>query len=304
MKSARRGDVISGRPQTGTRLKRHSWFDSRPSNALAHAENGPSRLPSRRAGMTTFGVTLAAAAALLPIPVAAQTELRLIVADSVTARPIPGALIELADSAGKRIWNGASDAEGRATARVRPGELTLVAMMYGYRPVGPSAFIAPDQDFIIIRILMPPAPVTLDSIAVAGRRRQPGPRDRWGFEWRRQHRPFGVFLSEGDLADQVTVTSVLRRLSGVRAETQAVGPALIYMRGSTVVAVDGHAVTCGPSVFRDGMIIHDGGSGAPIDDLVPLNDIKAIEVYRSAAEVPIEFERGPGSCGAIVVWTR
>jgi hypothetical protein len=246
------------------------------------------------------------ASALYAASAQAQTELRLIVADSVTAAPIPGALIELANADGKRVWSGVAGADGRAVVRVAPGEMTIVAMMIGYRPVGPSAFMAPAQDFVGVRILMVPTPVALDSIEVSARRRtMPGPRDRAGFEWRRTHRPFGTFLEAKDLGGHLlSLTSVLRRVTGVRIEQQAVGPTLVYMRGSTVIDTNGAPVTCGPKVYRDGMLVHNGGDGAPIDDLVPVTDVKAVEIYTSAAEVPIEFERGPGACGAIVVWTR
>jgi len=88
---------------------------------------------------------------------------------------------------------------------------------------------------------------------------------------------------------------------------------------------------CEPRVFLDGLVVIRGGSrptarqpgGDPaseledlfedprfgamaLDDLISPNVIEAIEVYRSASQVPAEFG-GSGvftRCGVVVIWTR
>jgi hypothetical protein len=57
---------------------------------------------------------------------------------------------------------------------------------------------------------------------------------------------------------------------------------------------------CVPQIYVDGMRMRT----CSIDDLVSPMDLKGMEVYRSAVEVPAELA-GPGSsCGAIALWTR
>jgi hypothetical protein len=56
----------------------------------------------------------------------------------------------------------------------------------------------------------------------------------------------------------------------------------------------------------DGVLVNQGGYGLPafIDGLSKPMDLAGIEVYRSAAEIPIQFG-GPNSrCGVIVMWNK
>jgi hypothetical protein len=41
-----------------------------------------------------------------------------------------------------------------------------------------------------------------------------------------------------------------------------------------------------------------------IDELLPLVDVEAIEVYTSIGGLPAEFNRPGAVCGVIVFWTR
>lgn len=239
----------------------------------------------------------------------AQIELRILVVDSLTSTPIPGALIELATLDGEAIWSGTADSEGQATVTVRPGMLTVFSLMPGYRPVGPVEIEIPDQDWIRLRLLMAASPIALDSLDVRVRSRLPHARDRWGFEFRRKYRPYAVFLERSDtrLKTAAFLSRVLRAYTGITVELDRYGGALLYMRESSILRkFNGLVRNCGPRVVLDGMTIHEGGPGAPapIDELVRADQIAALEIYRSGAEVPIEFKFGPDTCGAVVIWTR
>ncbi len=64
---------------------------------------------------------------------------------------------------------------------------------------------------------------------------------------------------------------------------------------------------CWSSVFLDGMILYRSWSNAPPPDWSKdfyVNELDAIEVYRSAAELPSEFGGTVGECGVIVLWSR
>ncbi|MEZ4423540.1 MAG: TonB-dependent receptor plug domain-containing protein [Gemmatimonadota bacterium] len=63
---------------------------------------------------------------------------------------------------------------------------------------------------------------------------------------------------------------------------------------------------CFPRVYVDGQVVEIGGSGnvpaQSFDQLVPAQDVAAVEVYRSPAEMPAQFG-GLTQCGVILVWT-
>jgi hypothetical protein len=60
---------------------------------------------------------------------------------------------------------------------------------------------------------------------------------------------------------------------------------------------------CAPLVILDGMPVQAPGAG-DLDRLVSPWRVAGIEIYGSAAKLPLEFH-GPGSgCGVIVIWTR
>jgi TonB family protein len=105
----------------------------------------------------------------------------------------------------------------------------------------------------------------------------------------------GYFLFREDIEKMQIIRSseVLRRLPGVHVTAGGIGHADVRLRANA----------CAPLFWMDGTPL----VGAPfdIDELSP-NTIEAIEVYSSAATVPVEF-RGPiraQGCGSIVIWTR
>lgn len=256
----------------------------------------------------TLGVLLVGTA---PMAARAQTRVAMIVADSVTGRPIPGVLLELVTPAGSPVWRGTSDDAGRADARVDAGDVLVSASAAGYRTIGQVLLTVPAQDEVAVRVLLSPAPLMLDSLAVATRSRTIGTAlDRSGFTARRERRRFGFFLDQSEIEERgvISPSELLRRMSGIRVAIQPSGSPVVYMRSATRPQLSASGVTaqCGPRVIRDGVTIHEGGlaNPAPIDELVQLADIAGIEVYRSTAEVPPEFSMGAGGCGAIVIWSR
>jgi len=56
------------------------------------------------------------------------------------------------------------------------------------------------------------------------------------------------------------------------------------------------------SAFIDGVQIWSGQAWE-MDAFVYINDVSAMEIYTSLAQLPVEFRKG-GNCGAVVVWTK
>ncbi len=56
-------------------------------------------------------------------------------------------------------------------------------------------------------------------------------------------------------------------------------------------------------VMLDGHLITRNG---PVDlaRFFPINELEAVEVYRSMAQVPVQFADPDTRCGIVVAWTR
>jgi hypothetical protein len=64
----------------------------------------------------------------------------------------------------------------------------------------------------------------------------------------------------------------------------------------------GGALRCSPAWYVDGR--HEVGTLQEIESMVRVEDLVAMEIYRSPAEVPAQFVGPDTRCGAIVIWTR
>ncbi len=125
------------------------------------------------------------------------------------------------------------------------------------------------------------------------------------------------------------VTDLLLGIPGVQrvyVTGGSVGTTQVQLRGSSI----SQGGMCRPRVFVDGLIYSRGDSrlirsregdetddvvedlhermdqGLSIDDIGHPSTIAAVEIYRSASQVPVQF--GGSSvetlCGVIVIWTR
>lgn len=152
-------------------------------------------------------------------------------------------------------------------------------------------------------VVLAPIEVTGESLAgVAGR----------GFEERRRT-GIGRFYDSVELRrlEHVKLGDVLRRMGGV--EIVVVGPRMLAMNPSSRNRQG--QLNCYMSVYLDGHLHWRGGtqlsgeellSNPPPDlaSLLPVHQVEAIEVYRSSAQLPVQFGGTSGQCGAVVLWTR
>lgn len=91
-----------------------------------------------------------------------------------------------------------------------------------------------------------------------------------------------------------SVEQLLRTLPGVEIEKEITG------NYAKVRSLGGD---CMASVFVDGIPMRQG-DGFDIDDLVPMGQLAAVEVYPDNAWGPFEFGGGFGGCGTILFWTN
>ena len=113
----------------------------------------------------------------------------------------------------------------------------------------------------------------------------------------------GLFVRRSELLARGAskVTDVLRGQNGITLVRNGDGNQVAYGRG-LMTSIQG----CPMGIVVDGTPMVAGRSGLSfsIDQFVNVQDIRAMEVYRSGQAVPAEFKRPETDCGAIIVWTR
>jgi len=274
------------------------------------------------------GLTLLMVLAGAPPASAQRVRGRLL--DVESGEPLVAGFVSLLSLDGTTLVTAVSDREGYwLVVTPAPGSYYVAAKRVGYRPwvAGPVAVQAGDDLNTVYHLQR--LPVMLDPVEVTA---QATKRflELAGF-YARQRADFGHFLTPDfiERRQAVRITDLLTALPGVsvvQTGTGSVGRVAVRLRGSNL----SEGGLCRPRVFVDGLLYARGDSRPKrsdpgraterspeeevqrldqtlsVDDIGPPSLIAAIEVYRSASEVPVQF--GGASvetlCGVIVIWTR
>lgn len=155
--------------------------------------------------------------------------------------------------------------------------------------------------------------VPLDPLVITSRARTAG--RLAGFRERAESGRFGTFITRAEIERRpgAETTDLLRNVPGVMVQSiprvAAAGSMMadvIGMRGIGTSSIAGmqDANWCLPALFVDGMRMEQSAD-TPIDDLLRPDVLEGVEVYNSAARVPIEYQQGgQNACGAVLFWTR
>ncbi|HEX6133970.1 MAG TPA: carboxypeptidase regulatory-like domain-containing protein, partial [Longimicrobiales bacterium] len=226
-----------------------------------------------------------------------------ILTDRQSGVPVRAVAITIRDASGEAVANGITDDRGffRVHAPL-PGRYVLSADALGYRPLPGEALEIARGRLAILEISLVPEAVQLDPLVVMAESRA-FHLEVEGF-YRRQMETGGYFITPelmerrrprlvSDLLFGVAGAHIAEPTTGIR------GRAVWFTRPGCwpMVYVDRHLVSAGG-------LLEAGGEPAVVDELVPAADIQAIEVYRSPAEVPSEFNGPNAGCGVVVIWTR
>lgn len=280
-------------------------------------------MASRRLAMLAFVALLGTAAE------ASAQRLQGRLLDVETEQPLYAGLITLLTSNGREIGTAVTDAAGQWSLAVPgPGAYYVSARRLGYRPWVHGPFDVQATDSLTAVYHLGRLPVTLDPVEVSAQEMERF-LNQAGF-YDRQRADFGHFITPGDIdrRQATRITDLLSSLPGVKlVATGNVGGLALQLRGSNL----SEGGLCRPRVFVDGLLFARGDArparsttdaaateqriedqiqrvdqGFSLDDIGHPSTIAAIEVYRSASQVPVQF--GGASvetlCGVIVVWTR
>ena len=175
------------------------------------------------------------------------------------------------------------------------GTYRIRAEKLGYRPAISSPLSLEESDTLDVHVRLAKQIVVLDSVQVNApetRRRATLVR---GFYDRLEQRAFGTFITREDIVRKrpIVTTDLFASVAGMRTVPRRLGDgAAVLVRGD-----------CTPTVWIDG-IKATPQFGMTIDDLVRPVEIEGIEIYRSIAEAPPQYQGLNAGCSAIVIWTR
>lgn len=109
---------------------------------------------------------LSAAAGLSPVVAGGQV-VRGVVIDEASGRGMPGIVVVLLDSAGRRLAGVLADDDGRYAIRTTvPGRFAIRAERIGYRADAPTAVVLKTGETIELRLVTRPVPVLLSAVHV------------------------------------------------------------------------------------------------------------------------------------------
>jgi hypothetical protein len=211
-----------------------------------------------------------------------------------TGRPLPGARVAL--------WGTGLEATTGADGMFQLSDLpggtqTLDVRAVGFAPMQRPVDIVqggPDATEVALENLA----IMLDTVRVAAERIYTSPRTA-DFE-RRLRTGMGHIIEAKEIAKRqaVTLTDILRMVPGVLIVPSRYASEDVLMRGGEAVLGGG---TCRPDIYIDAARVANDPT-FPINSLVLVNEVRAVEVYARPALVPSEY-RSLSGCGAILVWT-
>jgi hypothetical protein len=260
---------------------------------------------------------------LLPVlttPSWAQGEIdgRVVAADSGRP-PIQGVEASIA----KIGRNVLSDSSGRFRLKdVPPGEHLVVLRAFGFKAESSKVFVNRDEvvswDVVLTRTV---GAVLPERVVEAAAARPPAKLVEF---IERQRMGSGHFITRKDLekaeggmrltGDVIsTIPGVWARRGGSKiwiasGRTRSTGCA--FCRTQPLNRADsaaGARPACYMDVYVDGAQVYDSRSpetGLFDVNTVPPDNIAGIEIYTSAVQIPVKYNKTSGGCGVLLIWTR
>jgi hypothetical protein len=265
------------------------------------------------------------ACCVFPASLFGQAELsgRVLAGDSLRT-PIRGAEV----LAPQLRLTAVSDSAGRyKLIGLRAGSTTIITRALGYRPDTTEIETAVGEVVIQDITLALASGTTLASVNVFGDRSRDRAGKMAGFDERRRGQT-GRFIDRaaiekaegrrlgGILSSSGTNVDIRRGGGGkawaVSGRAASSGKCALC-RNSKLDVLDvadiaaGAGVACYMDVWMDGVLVYDSTSkkGLLFDvNSVDPASVEGIEIYTSASEIPAQYNRTSGGCGAILIWTR
>lgn len=242
--------------------------------------------------------------------VQAQTSLQISVTDATTGSPVRAAVATATRTDGTPV-RIESDSTGSVTlANLRGGNQTITVQAIGYESA--SYDIAVREGFSTdLRVSLKPSPIGIQRIEATAKPEAPRTEDLKlnGF-YERMKLNRGIFVDQAEIDNRKKelVSDLIRSKQGVSLRQVSGAEQVLWFRGNEMpsFAPDGGARLCGPTIYLDGLPVHqsNGEDPSPIDRYVNASDLAGIEIYRRATQIPEQYGGANSGCGVVLLWTR
>lgn len=273
-------------------------------------------------------LALVAGVGLLPARSAGQTIAGTLL-DAGTDRPIPLGLVMMFTTEGDSITATVADEGGRfRIASPEPGSFLLLAAALGYEETPAGVFDLGADGSMEVEYRLRSAPLPIDAVLVSIDRPVVEHHLVQNGFVRRLQRGLGRFITPYDI-ERSSARSTESLMAGipqlrVGPVTGATGGVAMVMAhlGEAIQIMGPQGGWCVPQIYVDGLNMrYEPSQGFTLSQYAPLETVEAIEVYRRAAEIPVEFPvgtqdlelnaaqhfsgaGGQTGCGLILVWTK
>ena len=254
-------------------------------------------------------VPAAVALALLAAaqPLAAQT-IRGKVVDARTGEAVPAAAVAALTREGRGAGQARTGADGTFVLPLRAaGEMRLRVERTGYRPTLTDSMSVAARETIEVEVSISTAPLTLAPLRVTARVEPPHRRSlEMAGVYDRERMGQGRRLFREDIERQpnMNTTQILSRVVGTTVIRNGMLEYIVFSRSSVSGAMRRQgAGYCLPNLYVDGARMAYGGR-ADLNSVVSPSQIEAVELYSSAANIPVQYNGVGSACGVILIWTR
>jgi len=226
-----------------------------------------------------------------------------------TGQPISLGLITLVTEGGDTVTSGVTNGRGEFSVESpEPGAFLLVASAFGFTDTTVGVFELGEGGEMTIEFRIESSATELEGLLVDVESRSLS-RNRLitsGFVTR-ANGGLGHFITPIDIESSVANNSIdlFRGVPGLTVDMSNAG------RSQTIQMLS-QGGTCNPIIYVDGAKLSvDLTRSVALETIIPLQNVAAIEIYRRAAEIPLQFgligvgdRQSIGNCGVVVFWTK
>lgn len=209
--------------------------------------------------------------------------------------PVKGVEVILQGTEDKTVVTnekGAFDIKG-----LFPGRYKVIIRSLGFDPYGTIVQLA-DSASLELAIPLRSHPITLQELVTTAERKTFG--GIQGFEERRKLANGGSFIDAEAIekSGALYACDLFRRVPGISVQQTGSRCQLRVRRSQAQSLSQGE---CDPILYVNG-----GRSVLDllVENVIPLNSIAAVEVYRGGSQLPAQFNTPDAACGVVAIWTK
>ena len=232
------------------------------------------------------------------------------VQDLSTRQPVAAVDVSVLTENEKLLGRAQTDSLGRFTVQWTAAERVRVRTeRIGFVPSTSEVFTVRSGEAVTVRMWMSTSAIQVDPLTISARERANDVSGNLAEIERRKQLGGGKFIMREEIRQSGAsqISHVLMNVPGIYLQPEANNQHAVHAYSLHNAGVSRSAASrrrnsadCPMTIFLDGRIHRHPISGV---NVVPADDIEAIEVYRGLAEVPVEFAGEHARCGIIALWT-